>query len=137
MSPKRRSASWGQEASSSVPSVKPLEPPGVATSPRRTRASRSGERSVAAGRVIDRSNQDSQRGGPFLYTKQSPENGGPGQSDMGCNVGALGRTLPKAATAQPRRIRGPGANLAATTTYLRKLHGEEDSGWRKVAALLE
>jgi len=28
------------------------------------------------------------------------------------------------------------ANLAVTTTYLRRLEGEEDSGWRKVAALL-
>jgi len=29
------------------------------------------------------------------------------------------------------------ANLAVTTTYLRRLEGEEDGGWRKVAALLE
>ena len=29
------------------------------------------------------------------------------------------------------------ANLAVTTTYLRRLEGEEDSGWRKVAALLQ
>ncbi len=29
------------------------------------------------------------------------------------------------------------ANLAVTTTYLRRLEGEEDTGWRKVAALLE
>jgi integrase len=28
------------------------------------------------------------------------------------------------------------ANLAVTTTYLRRMEGEEDSGWRKVAALL-
>ena len=28
------------------------------------------------------------------------------------------------------------ANLAVTTTYLRRLEGEEDGGWRKVAALL-
>ena len=28
------------------------------------------------------------------------------------------------------------ANLAVTTTYLRRLEGEEDTGWRKVAALL-
>jgi len=28
------------------------------------------------------------------------------------------------------------ANLAVTTTYLRRLEGEEDKGWRKVAALL-
>jgi len=29
------------------------------------------------------------------------------------------------------------ANLAITSTYLRRLEGEEDSGWRKVAALLK
>ena len=29
------------------------------------------------------------------------------------------------------------ANLAVTTTYLRRLEGEEDTGWRKVAALLD
>jgi len=29
------------------------------------------------------------------------------------------------------------ANLAVTTTYLRRLEGEEDGGWRKVAVLLE
>jgi site-specific recombinase XerD len=28
------------------------------------------------------------------------------------------------------------ANLAVTTTYLRRLEGEQDTGWRKVAALL-
>jgi len=28
------------------------------------------------------------------------------------------------------------SNLAVTTTYLRRLEGEEDTGWRKVAALL-
>ena len=28
------------------------------------------------------------------------------------------------------------SNLAVTTTYLRRLEGEEDNGWRKVAALL-
>ena len=28
------------------------------------------------------------------------------------------------------------SNLAVTTTYLRRLEGEEDAGWRKVAALL-
>ncbi len=29
------------------------------------------------------------------------------------------------------------SNLAVTTTYLRRLEGEEDTGWRKVAALLD
>jgi len=29
------------------------------------------------------------------------------------------------------------ANLAVTSTYLRRLEGEEDGGWRNVAALLE
>ena len=28
------------------------------------------------------------------------------------------------------------SNLAVTTTYLRRLEGEKDTGWRKVAALL-
>ncbi len=28
------------------------------------------------------------------------------------------------------------SNLATTTTYLRRLEGEDDPGWRKVAALL-
>lgn len=28
------------------------------------------------------------------------------------------------------------ANLAVTTTYLRRLEGQEDNGWREVAALL-
>jgi hypothetical protein len=28
------------------------------------------------------------------------------------------------------------SNLAVTTTYLRRLEGETDDGWRKVAALL-
>ena len=71
------------------------------------------ERSVGARRVTDRCRQDSQRGGPFLYTKRPPESGGPGQLDMGCNVGTLGRARDETATARRGgEWVGLGADLA-------------------------
>jgi len=56
---------------------------------------------------------------------------------MGRNVGGSWCTSSRPRRHSQRRMREPGANLAATAAYLRKLEGEEDSGWRKVAALLE
>jgi len=51
------------------------------------------------------------------------------------NTSILSKYLPDSAVARQNVIRH--ANLAITSTYLRRLEGEEDSGWRKVAALLK